>query len=100
MSRDQHKSISIRRATELDADVVAQLALAFHHEDGHPLSQEGIGALLKMLKPDFRDGQVLLASIDGKVCGYGVLCHGYGIEHGGPETFLDDIYVVPGHRLS
>jgi GNAT superfamily N-acetyltransferase len=96
--RGDSKGVDIRRASEIDAAMVMQLARAFHDEDGHPLSQEGVAALVNMLKPDFADGQVLLASVDGEICGYGVLCYGYGIEHGGRETFLDDIYIAPSYR--
>jgi ribosomal protein S18 acetylase RimI-like enzyme len=27
-----------------------------------------------------------------------VLSFGYGIEHGGPETFIEDLYVLPAFR--
>ena len=74
--RGNSKGVEIRRASESDAAAVVQLARAFHDEDGHPLSQEGVAALLNMLKRDFPDGQVLLASVDGEICGYGVL--GFG----------------------
>jgi GNAT superfamily N-acetyltransferase len=96
--RGDSKGLSARRGTEADADVVVQLARAFHEEDGHPLSHEGTAALLHMLVPDFRDGQVLLVSVDGAICGYGVLAYGYSIEHGGRDTFIDDIYILPGYR--
>jgi len=102
MLASQSKSIrpvgSVRRAVGVDADEVARLALAFHAEDGHPLSQKGVAALLVMLEPDFADGLVLVLQIEGAICGYGVLSFGYGIEHGGRETFIEDIYTLPGWR--
>jgi ribosomal protein S18 acetylase RimI-like enzyme len=51
-----------------------------------------------MLEPGFRDGLVLLLEVDHVVSGYGLLSFGYGIEHGGRETFLEDIYVIPEQR--
>jgi GNAT superfamily N-acetyltransferase len=95
---DAFKGFSVRRASERDAEVIVQLARAFHDEDGHPLSDEGVAALLAMLKPAFRDGQVLLASLDGEICGYGVLGYGYSHEHGGRDTFVDDVYILPKYR--
>ena len=95
---NRHGRFTIRRAADNDAEAVTQLALSFHREDGHPLSQKGIDALLEMLKPDFRDGRVLLMIVDDQISGYGVLCHGYSIEFGGRDAFLDDIYIVPAHR--
>lgn len=90
--------VLIRRAAGIDADTVAAFARAFHAEDGHPLSDPGVHALLLMLEPGFEDGLVLLLEVDGKPSGYGILSFGYGIEHGGAETFLEDIYVVPECR--
>ncbi len=92
------RSVRIRRAIGRDADVVTRFARSFHSEDGHPLSDSGVDALLLMLKPDFENGLVLLLEVDDELCGYGVLSYGYGIEHGGPETFLEDLYVLPKFR--
>jgi len=51
-----------------------------------------------MLEPDCADGLVLVLTIDGRVCGHGVLSVGYGIEYGGRDTFLEEIYIVPKCR--
>lgn len=92
------KGFAIRRATEGDAEIVVEFARAFHQEDAHPLSADGVGALRKMLEPDCRDGEVLLAGFDGEICGYGILCYGYSIEYGGRDAFIDDVYIVPLFR--
>ena len=92
------RNVQIRRAFGPDAAVVAKFARSFHVEDGHPLSDSGVDALMFMLKPDFENGLVLLLEIDGQACGYGALSFGYGIEHGGPETFIEDLYVLPEFR--
>jgi len=94
--KDHH--VLVRRATAEDASAIADFARAFHAEDNHPLSDEGVAALLVMLDPDFDDGIVLLLEIDSTPTGYGVLSFCYGFEHGGPETFIEDIYVVPEQR--
>jgi diamine N-acetyltransferase len=88
----------VRRATKNDSVVIAEFARGFHAEDNHPLSDEGIAGLLRMLEPDFPEGVVLVLEIDGVAQGYGVLSFCYGYEHGGPETFVEDIYVVPQWR--
>lgn len=89
---------AVRRATAADAPMIAELARAFHAEDHHPLSEEGVAGLLVMLEPGFADGVVLLLEIDGVAAGYGVLSFCYGYEHGGPETFVEDIYISPARR--
>lgn len=90
--------VQIRRANGADADIVAQFARAFHQEDGHPLSDVGVHALVRALDAGFKDALVLLLEVDDKACGYGMLSFGYGIEHGGPETFIEDLYVLPEFR--
>lgn len=88
----------IRRADTTDAPAIADFARAFHAEDNHPLSDDGVAGLLAMLEAGFPDGVVLLLEINGVAAGYGVLSFCYGYEHGGPETFVEDIYVVPESR--
>jgi ribosomal protein S18 acetylase RimI-like enzyme len=88
----------VRRASLSDSMVVANFARAFHAEDYHPLSDEGVAGLLAMLNPGFTDGVVLILEVDGVPAGYGVLSFCYGFEHGGPETFIEDIYVLPESR--
>jgi GNAT superfamily N-acetyltransferase len=90
--------VLVRRAKGTDADLLVEQSLAFNADDGHPLSAEGVKALLHMLEPDFADGLVLVLTIDGRMCGHGVLSFGYGIEYGGRETFLEEIYIVPKYR--
>ena len=94
---DRH-GVVVRRATTGDAPTIATFARAFHAEDNHPLSDEGVTGLLLMLEPGFPEGIVLLLEIDGVAQGYGVLSFCYGYEHGGPETFVEDIYVAPECR--
>lgn len=89
---------SIRRAEGVDADIVLEMARAFHREDGHPLAPCAEAAVVNMLEPGFSEGLVLLLLVDGKICGYGSLSFGYGIEHGGRETFLEDLYIAPPLR--
>jgi ribosomal protein S18 acetylase RimI-like enzyme len=102
VSEDVHHhkghQLRVRWATVTDSAIIAEFARAFHAEDNHPLSDEGVAGLLLMLEPGFSDGIVLLLEIDGVAQGYGVLSFCYGYEHGGPETFVEDIYVVPEWR--
>jgi ribosomal protein S18 acetylase RimI-like enzyme len=93
-----HDLACIRQAVEGDANAVADMARAFHAEDGHPLSDAGVAALLAMLEPGFAEGLVLLLVVNNEISGYGALSFGYGIEHGGREAFLEDLYIAPGLR--
>ncbi len=95
---DSGRSAYIRRAVGTDADHVARMARTFHAEDGHPLSEAGVAALLTMLEPGFAEGLVLLLGGEDKICGYWALSLGYGIEDGGRETFFEDLYISPAWR--
>lgn len=88
----------VRRAILGDIATVTDFARAFHAEDNHPLSDEGVAGLLAMLNPEFSDGVVLILEVGGVPAGYGVLSFCYGFEHGGPETFIEDIYILPERR--
>ena len=91
-------AIRIRRAVGDDADVIAEMARTFHAEDGHPLSDLGLTAVMAMLDPDFDQGVILILEVEGEIAGYGMLSFGYGIEHGGRETFVEDIFVRSAWR--
>lgn len=103
-SSDQDRSpesdrgeVSLVLATTADSGRVTDLARCFHAEDGHPLTEAGLRALLELLrKPE--PGLVLMIADGGLPVGYAVLCFGYSIEWGGRDAFLDDFYIVPEER--
>ena len=98
VQKSDEREVLVRPAVVADSATIAGFARAFHAEDHHPLSEEGVAGLLAMLAPGFADGIVLLLEIDGVAAGYGALSYCYGFEHGGPETFIEDIFVVPEQR--
>jgi ribosomal protein S18 acetylase RimI-like enzyme len=80
-------------------DVAELLTLAreFHLEDGHPLDAGGERAIRQTCAGHpmvrgylVREGPATL--------GYCVITLGFGIEFGGPDIFLDDLYLVPDAR--
>jgi ribosomal protein S18 acetylase RimI-like enzyme len=73
------------------------LAHAFHAEDGHPLSARGEAAI-GMVARGHPLARAWLVRAEGKAVGYAVLCMGFGIEYGGPDAFVDDLYLVPEMR--
>jgi len=80
-----------------DADELLTLARAFHAEDGHPLDADGERAVREVC-----DGHPLacgfLVRRGGSTAGYLVLTLGYGVEYGGADAFLDDLYLTPESR--
>lgn len=73
------------------------LARAFHEEDGHPLTARGEAAI-GMIAQGHPLGRAWLIRAEGEIVGYTVLGLGFGIEYGGPDAFIDDLYLVPERR--
>ncbi len=87
----------LRPVTAIDHAELLALARTFHSEDGHPLDDGGERAIRETCAGHplvrgylIHEGEVTL--------GYCVLTLGFGIEFGGPEIFLDDLYLVPEAR--
>ena len=73
------------------------LARAFHAEDGHPLSERGAAAI-GLIAGGHPLGRAWLIEEAGQCVGYAVLGLGFGIEYGGADAFVDDLYLVPEAR--
>ena len=73
------------------------LARAFHAEDGHPLSERGEAAV-GLIARGHPLGRAWLVHEDGQLIGYACLGLGFGIEYGGADAFVDDLYLVPTAR--
>lgn len=89
--------MSLVLATSADAERITDFARSFHAEDGHPLGDAGLHALLELLREP-EPGLVLMIDRGGLPVGYVVLCFGYSIEWGGRDCFLDDFYIAPEER--
>ena len=79
------------------APTLLALARAFHAEDGHPLTATGEAAI-GLIARGHPLGRAWLVRERGAIVGYTVLCLGFGIEYGGPDAFIDDLYLVPAAR--
>ena len=73
------------------------LARAFHAEDGHPLSERGEAAV-GLIARGHPLGRAWLVHEDGQLIGYACLGLGFGIEYGGADAFVDDLYLLPEAR--
>ena len=83
--------------TEADEAELLRLARAFHLEDGHPLTERGAAALAQVAR-GHPLARAWLIHEAGHTVGYTLLCLGFGIEYGGPDAFVDDLYLVPDAR--
>ena len=82
-----------------DADELLDLARAFHAEDGHPLDACGERAVREVCDGHpLARGFLVRDAEAGSTLGYCVITLGYGVEYGGADAFLDDLYLVPDAR--
>jgi ribosomal protein S18 acetylase RimI-like enzyme len=77
--------------------LLLRLARDFHAEDGHPLSERGAAALSQVAR-GHPLARAWLIEERGEVVGYTVLGLGFGIEYGGADAFVDDLYLIPVAR--
>ena len=91
------ESVELVPVTEADEAELLRLARAFHLEDGHPLTERGAAALAQVAR-GHPLARAWLIRQDGRTVGYAILCLGFGIEYGGPDAFVDDLYLVPDAR--
>ena len=91
------RPIELDAVTAADEAELVRLARAFHQEDGHPLTGRGEEAL-RLVAQGHPLARAWLIREAGRTVGYAVLCLGFGIEYGGPDAFVDDLYLVPEAR--
>ena len=87
----------VRRAGLNDAAEILRLARGYAAADGHDFDEAHLAHALEPLLSSDTHGVVLVAEGADDLGGYAVLTWGYGLESGGVEALLDEIYVqTPG----
>ena len=90
----------IRRAGAPDAPALLGLIQAFYVEDGHPYDEAHVLGALTPLLADDTYGQVWVVCADDSPAearapvGYAVLSWGWGLESGGREGLVDEIFTA------
>lgn len=89
---------TIRRAVEADGPQLLDLLAAYSVEVETSLDQEHLSsAMLPLIKrPEL--GDLLVAQQGDDLIGYVVITWGWGIESGGAEALVDEMYVVDAYR--
>jgi ribosomal protein S18 acetylase RimI-like enzyme len=90
--------MALRPARPDDLDALLPLLRDFCAEDGHPFDEGPARAALEGLLRDARHGRAFLIEDQGRLAGYLVVTFGYSIEFRGCDAFVDELYVIPGHR--
>lgn len=78
-------------------ELLLGMARDFHEEDGHPLTARGEAAL-RQAASGHPLARVWFVRESEAILGYAVLGLGFGIEYGGADAFVDDLYLIPTAR--
>ena len=89
-----------RRAVAADLPRLLELVAEFCAYEGYDRPEAHTRTALEPLLDDDALGHVWLAVVDDTVAGYAILTWGWGLESGGREGLLDEIYVSDrGHGI-
>lgn len=88
----------IRRAVEADGPQLLDLLAAYSVEVGTNLDQEHLSSAMVPLIKRPELGDLLVAQQGDDLIGYVVITWGWGIESGGAEALVDEMYVVDAYR--
>ena len=91
------KSVELVPVGETAEAELLRLARAFHLRGRAP-AHRARAATLVQVAHGHPLARAWLIHEAGRTVGYTILCLGFGIEYGGPDAFVDDLYLVPDAR--
>jgi ribosomal protein S18 acetylase RimI-like enzyme len=89
---------TVRRALMADQDAVLVLMRGYCQEVGTPLSDEHLLDAIGPLIANEQLGDLLVAEQGEDLAGYLVITWGWGIESGGAEALIDEMFVAAEYR--
>lgn len=87
-----------RRAALSDVPLLVDLMEEFHAEGNHPLDREWAAASFSALLRDDSLGAVWIVYQDSVPAGHVVLTIRFSMEFGGPDAFIDDMFIRSAYR--
>jgi ribosomal protein S18 acetylase RimI-like enzyme len=90
--------MTIRAAASADLPALLELMRGYYRDDGLEFDERRSGGAMARLIAEPQWGRVWLLQLDGAVVGYLALCIGFSLELGGNDAFIDEVFVLPGHR--
>ena len=88
----------IRQAVSADLEALLRLLTNFSEEAGTDFGREHLLAGLQPLLSNQDLGLVFVSEIDSVLVGYAVIGWGWGIESGGKEALIDEVFVLKNRR--
>lgn len=81
-----------------DASAILDMMKEYYPLEGATFRPEVQGPALRALLADPNLGRVYLVRGNGEIAGYVVLTFDYGLEAGGRELFIDELFIVERFR--
>lgn len=85
-------------AKESDTDELIAMMRSFYEELGETFEETRAERALRALLENPFFGAAWVFREDGRAVGYLVVTHGYSLEFGGRDAFVDEVYAVPEMR--
>jgi ribosomal protein S18 acetylase RimI-like enzyme len=90
--------VDVFEAKESDTGELIAMMRSFYAELGEPFEETRAERALRALLEDPSYGAAWVFREDGRAIGYLVVTHGYSLEFGGRDAFIDEVYTVPEMR--
>ncbi len=81
-----------------DTPELLPLMRAFYAGEGYPFDEARTERVLRAMLSNPLFGAVWVFRLDGRAVGYLVVTHGYSLEFGGRDAFVDELYMIPEVR--
>ena len=88
----------IRLGNESDLDALLDLLGQFALEAGTALPKQHLEAALVPMLQGIELGEIWVLENTQELIGYLVIGWGWGIESGGKEALIDEVFIKPSHR--
>ncbi len=88
----------ITKAARADIPVLVDLMAEFHAESNDSLDREWAAQSFGTLMQSADRGGAWIARRDAQAVGYVVMTTKHSMEFGGPDAFIEDLFVRPGAR--
>ena len=88
----------IRQAVPEDLEALLRLLTNFSEEAGTNFGREHLLAGVEPMLHNHELGLIFVAEIENLLVGYAVIGWGWGIESGGKEALIDEVFVLKSYR--
>ncbi|MEZ4668763.1 MAG: GNAT family N-acetyltransferase [Anaerolineae bacterium] len=91
-------SPNFQLASPTDLEILLPLMGEYYNFEGIVFDDAKARRAMGGLLADARYGLAWIIRVDNAVAGYMVVCFGYGLESGGRDAFIDELYLRPSFR--